>query len=79
MNCAFMPSLKRVRGILYCIGFHVAFSLSPLPDGETPHFVAHIQTPTGLRRNAKPHLAFLLDTWGPEAFQFILTLGERYG
>jgi Glyoxalase-like domain len=41
---------EKVRGVLDCIGFEGEFSLSPLPAGEPPHLVAHIQTPTGLRR-----------------------------
>ena len=46
----FHPEPEKVRGVLDCIGFQGAFSLSPLSAGEPPHLVAHIQTPSGLRR-----------------------------
>jgi len=46
----FHPQAGKVSGVLESIGFQGNFSVSPLPPGERPYLVAHIQTPAGLRR-----------------------------
>ena len=45
----FHPEAERVNAMLASIGFRGSFSVSPLPQGEQPYLVAHIQTPTGQR------------------------------
>jgi len=46
----FHPRAEKVTAMLKAIGFQGDFSVSPLPAGEQPYLVAHIQTPTGLRQ-----------------------------
>ena len=41
---------EEVSGMLKAIGFQGEFAVSPLPRGQAPHLVAHIQTPAGRRR-----------------------------
>ena len=56
----FHPQAERVSAVLQSIGFEGGFSVSPLPPGERPYLVAHIQTPTGLRQLSAP--GFSLNT-----------------
>jgi hypothetical protein len=46
----FHPQPEKVRQILDAIGLKGGFSVSPLPRGESPRLVAHIQTPGGLKK-----------------------------
>lgn len=46
----FHPQAEKVSGVLDAIGFNGEFSVSPLPPGERPYLVAHIETPAGPRR-----------------------------
>jgi hypothetical protein len=46
----FHPRAEKVQAMLEAIGFQGIFSIAPLPAGEPPRLVAHIQTPTGLRK-----------------------------
>ena len=50
----FHPRADKVGGVLKAIGFQGEFPLSPLPRGERPYLVAHIQTPVGPRRLRVP-------------------------
>lgn len=45
----FHPRAEKVTAMLKAIGFQGDFSVSPLPSGEQPYLVAHIQTPSGVR------------------------------
>ena len=40
----FHPSSEKVSGILKAIGFRGELTVSPLPPGQPPHLVAHLQT-----------------------------------
>jgi hypothetical protein len=46
----FHPQSEEVDGMLKAIGFQGEFAVSPLPPGQPPHLVAHLQTPAGRRR-----------------------------
>ena len=46
----FHPDCDKVSGLLKAIGFQGEFDALPLPPGQPPHLVAHIQTPSGRRR-----------------------------
>jgi hypothetical protein len=46
----FHPEAEKVSSVLESIGFEGEFSVSPLPPGERPYLVAHIQSPAGLRQ-----------------------------
>lgn len=46
----FHPESEKVSGMLKAIGFQGEFTVSPLPPGQPPHLVAHLQTPAGRRR-----------------------------
>jgi len=50
----FHPQAEKVRGVLESIGFQGKFSVSPLPSGELPYLVAHIQTRAGPRQLRAP-------------------------
>lgn len=50
----FHPEPKQVTSVLEAIGFKGDFRVSALPTGASPYLVAHIQTPTGLRRLSAP-------------------------
>ena len=45
----FHPDPARVSRLLSAIGLVGPYCVSPLPAGSTPHLVAHIDTPQGLR------------------------------
>jgi hypothetical protein len=47
---AFHPEPGKMNGVLQSIGFEGEVRVSPLPLGEAPYLVAHIETPGGLRR-----------------------------
>lgn len=46
----FHPRAAKVSAMLKAIGFQGDFAVSPLPSGEQPYLVAHIQTPAGVRQ-----------------------------
>ena len=46
----FHPEAEKVSAMLRAIGFQGRFTVSPLPPGQPPHLVAHIETPAGRRR-----------------------------
>ena len=46
----FHPRAEKVSEMLQSIGFQDEFSVSPLPPGERPYLIAHLQTPAGPRR-----------------------------
>ena len=50
----FHPQAEKVSSVLEAIGFQGEFSVSPLPPGEQPCLVAHIQTPAGPRQLCAP-------------------------
>jgi hypothetical protein len=50
----FHPEPAKVGDILESIGFEGEFAVSPLPPGERPYLVAHIQSPAGLRQLSAP-------------------------
>lgn len=47
---AFHPEAHRISALLKSISIEGAISVAPLPPGEQPYLVAHIQTPSGLRK-----------------------------
>lgn len=50
----FHSQAEKVSDVLESIGFEGKFSVSPLPPGELPYLVAHIQTPAGPRQLRAP-------------------------
>ena len=46
----FHPRAEKVGSVLEAVGFQGKFSVSPLPPGEPPYLIAHIQTPAGPRQ-----------------------------
>lgn len=51
---AFHPETSRIAALLKSIGVEGEISVAPLPADEQPYLVAHIQTPTGLRKLSAP-------------------------
>jgi glyoxalase-like protein len=52
---AFHPEPGKINGVLQSIGFEGMLRVSPIPFGEAPYLVAHIETPAGPRRiGARP-------------------------
>lgn len=47
---AYHPAAPEISRMLQSIGFEGEFSVQPVPQSQSPRLVAHIQTPTGLRR-----------------------------
>jgi hypothetical protein len=58
----FHPEVKKVSNVLESIGFQGDFYVSPLPPGERPYLVAHIQTPAGPRQLSAPNFSLNADT-----------------
>jgi hypothetical protein len=50
----FHPQAEKVSSVLKSVGFQGEFSVSPLPPGERPYLVAHIQAPVGPRQLRAP-------------------------
>jgi len=46
----FHAQAEKIGDMLRAIGFQDEFLVSPLPGRQQPHLIAHIQTPTGVRR-----------------------------
>lgn len=47
---AFHPEAKRISALLDSISFEGPVSVSPLSTGKSPHLIAYIQTPQGIRQ-----------------------------
>jgi hypothetical protein len=47
---AFHPKAHRIAALLQSISFEGEIFVAPLPAGEQPYLVAHIQTPSGSRK-----------------------------
>jgi len=46
----FHPSAKAINDTLTSIGFNGSFSAKQIAESESPHLVAYIQTPSGIRK-----------------------------